>query len=100
MVDGVVTKLFLSKGGGNTIYQFDPSGTFCYYYAHLDHYAANLHEGMHVTRGQVIAYVGSTGDADVNSPHLHFGITIIGPEKKWWGGVPINPYSILRASLR
>jgi murein DD-endopeptidase MepM/ murein hydrolase activator NlpD len=96
--DGTIRKLFLSKPGGITIYEFDISEQYCYYYAHLDHYAANLREGMHVVRGETIAYVGSTGDAAVNSPHLHFGITAIGPDKKWWGGTPINPYPILRAS--
>lgn len=96
--DGTIKKLFLSKPGGITIYEFEPDEQYCYYYAHLDRYAANLKEGMHVTRGQVIGYVGNTGDASTTSPHLHFGITRIGPEKKWWGGTPINPYPLLRAS--
>src|SRR5215831_16519965 len=56
VVDGTIAKLFLSKPGGNTIYLFDRDGTFCYYYAHLDHYASHLHEGMWVSHGQVIAY--------------------------------------------
>ena len=96
--DGTIRKLFLSKPGGITIYEFDPSERYCYYYAHLDRYAANLREGMRVSQGQVIGYVGTTGDAGATSPHLHFGITAIGPDKKWWGGTPINPYPILRAS--
>src|SRR5258708_34398955 len=66
VVDGVIAKLFLSKPGGNTIYLFDNAGVFCYYYAHLDGYAAKLEEGQHVTRGDVIAYVGSTGNASAN----------------------------------
>ena len=98
-VDGTIRKLFLSKPGGNTIYEFDPSEHYCYYYAHLDRYAEGLKEGMKVHRGEVIAYVGSTGDAGPNNPHLHFAIAAIGPDKKWWGGTPINPYPILRASL-
>jgi murein DD-endopeptidase MepM/ murein hydrolase activator NlpD len=98
--DGVIRKLFLSKPGGNTIYQFDPSNQFCYYYAHLDRYAAGLHEGMAVTRGQVIGYVGTTGNAPPQSPHLHFGITVLGPEKKWYGGTPIDPYPFLVAALK
>src|SRR5260370_12947553 len=64
VVDGTIAKLFLSKPGGNTIYLFDEAGEFCYYYAHLDHYASHLHEGMLGSTGQGIAYVGSTGDAD------------------------------------
>lgn len=96
--DGTIRKLFLSRPGGNTIYEFDPSEHYCYYYAHLDHYAADLKEGMKVKKGQVIGYVGTTGDAASGNPHLHFGITLIAPDKKWWGGTAIDPYPILRAS--
>lgn len=93
--DGTIKKLFLSKPGGITIYQFDPTETYCYYYAHLDRYADNLREGMQVKRGDLIAYVGSTGDADPSAPHLHFAITELGPQKNWWQGTPINPYPML-----
>ena len=93
--DGVVKKLFLSKPGGITLYQFDPTEQYCYYYAHLNGYAAGVHEGMKVQRGQVIAYVGSTGNADPNAPHLHFAILLLGPEKRWWQGTPIDPYPVL-----
>ena len=95
VVDGTIAKLFLSKPGGNTIYLFDEAGEFCYYYAHLDHYAPNLREGMHVSRGDVIAFVGSTGNASPDAPHLHFTIFQLGPEKRWWKGTPINPYPLL-----
>jgi len=95
--DGVIKKLYNSKGGGGiTIYQFDPTETFTYYYAHLDRYAANLHEGQQVRRGDVIGYVGSTGNASPDAPHLHFAIFRLGPERQWWKGEPINPYPILK----
>jgi murein DD-endopeptidase MepM/ murein hydrolase activator NlpD len=97
--DGSIKKLFLSKPGGLTIYQFDPTERFCYYYAHLSGYAVNLKEGMQVKRGQLIGYVGTTGNAAPESPHLHFGITVLGPEKNWYGGTPLNPYPFLRAAL-
>ncbi len=100
VVDGVIAKLFLSKPGGNTIYLFDRQGVYCYYYAHLDHYAAGLHEGQQVSAGDVIAYVGSTGDANPAAPHLHFTIFELGPEKHWWQGTAINPYPILEELLR
>jgi murein DD-endopeptidase MepM/ murein hydrolase activator NlpD len=93
---GRVVKLFTSNLGGLTIYQFDPTETYCYYYAHLDHYAPGLKEGDTVTRGQVLAYVGSTGDASPEAPHLHFEITRLHADKKWWQGDPINPYLVLR----
>jgi murein DD-endopeptidase MepM/ murein hydrolase activator NlpD len=91
--DGRIRKLFTSVPGGLTIYEFDPTETYCYYYAHLDRYA--VAEGDTVRRGQVIGYVGTTGNAPPNTPHLHFEITKLGPEKKWWGGEPINPYPLL-----
>jgi len=94
--DGVIQKLFLSKPGGNTIYQFDPTQTYCFYYAHLDRYAEGLHEGMEVHRGEVIGYVGSTGDASPDAPHLHFEVHRLGPDKKWWKGEPMDPYPLLR----
>lgn len=93
---GRIVKLFTSNLGGLTIYQFDPTETYCYYYAHLDHYAPGLREGDQVAKGQVIAYVGSTGDASPDAPHLHFEITRLHPDKKWWQGDPVNPYPVLR----
>jgi murein DD-endopeptidase MepM/ murein hydrolase activator NlpD len=99
-ISGKVARLFLSKPGGNTIYLVDDSDIYCYYYAHLDSYAANVHDGLMVKAGDVLGYVGSTGDADVNAPHLHFEISRLGPEKHWWGGTPLNPYSPLIEALR
>ena len=100
VVSGTVRKLFLSKPGGNTIYQFDEMGVYCYYYAHLDRYAEGLREGMRIERGDVIAYVGSTGNADAHAPHLHFAIFELGPEKLWWKGQAIDPYPDLVAAVK
>ena len=93
--DGTVAKLFTSVPGGLTIYEFDPTGTYAYYYAHLDHYAPGLAEGKALKRGDVIAYVGSTGNASADAPHLHFAIFVLGPEKQWWKGTAIDPYPLL-----
>ena len=95
--DGKVAKLFTSKPGGTTIYQFDPTEKFAYYYAHLDKYAQGIAEGKHVSRGEVIGYVGSTGNASAEAPHLHFAIFVLGPEKRWWKGTAVNPYPLLAA---
>jgi len=94
--DGSVAKLFNSKAGGITLYQFDPGKEFAYYYAHLDRYADGIKEGEQVHRGQVIGYVGTTGNAPKNTPHLHFAVFRLTPEKHWWEGTPIDPYDILR----
>ena len=94
--DGTIAKLFTSEAGGLTIYQFDASGTFCYYYAHLDGYAPGLREGQAVKRGELLGHVGSTGNASADAPHLHFAIFRLTPERQWWKGEPINPYPILR----
>jgi murein DD-endopeptidase MepM/ murein hydrolase activator NlpD len=92
VVSGDIRKLFFSKPGGNTIYQFDETGVYCYYYAHLDQYAEGLREGMRVERGDVIGFVGSTGNADVRTPHLHFAIFQLEPQRQWWKGKAVNPY--------
>ncbi len=95
VADGPIVKLFLSKPGGITIYQFDMTGQLAYYYAHLDRYAPGLAEGQMVRRGSVVGYVGSTGNANPDAPHLHFAIFKLGPEKQWWKGEPINPFVYL-----
>jgi peptidoglycan LD-endopeptidase LytH len=94
--DGRIEKLFTSKPGGLTVYQFDPSGRLAYYYAHLDRYAPGLKPGMEVKKGNVIGYVGTTGNAPKDTPHLHFAVFRLGPLKQWWKGDPVNPYDALR----
>ncbi len=94
--DGRIVKLFLSKPGGITVYQFDPAGDFAYYYAHLDRYAPGLLEGMTVRKGEVIGYVGNTGNASGGAPHLHFAIFRLGPQRQWWRGTPLNPFLVWR----
>ncbi len=100
VADGTVEKLFNSDRGGLTVYQLEPSGRYCYYYAHLDRYADGLVEKKTIKRGDVIGYVGSTGNANPAAPHLHFEIHLLGPEKQWWKGASINPYPVLRGEQR
>lgn len=95
VADGKVAKLFNSKPGGLTVYQFDLSERFAYYYAHLDRYAEGVKEGTSLKRGDLVGYVGATGNANPASPHLHFAIFELGPEKQWWKGRPINPFTLL-----
>ena len=94
--DGSIARLFNSKAGGITVYQFDPSQQFCYYYAHLERYATGLKEGDPVRKGQVIGYVGTSGNAPPDTPHLHFAIFRLTAEKRWWEGTPIDPYDLLK----
>jgi murein DD-endopeptidase MepM/ murein hydrolase activator NlpD len=94
--DGVIAKLFTSIPGGLTVYQFDPSRTYAYYYAHLERYADGLTEGMRVTRRQVLGYVGTSGNAPKNTPHLHFEISRLNDAKQWWKGTAIDPFRVLK----
>lgn len=94
-VDGRVVKLFDSAAGGITLYQFDREERHVYYYAHLQGYARGIAEGRMLRRGEVLGYVGSTGNANPEGPHLHFAIAVLGPEKRWHGGTPVNPFPLL-----
>lgn len=94
--DGTIAKLWYSVPGGITIYQLDPQKKYEYYYAHLERYEEGLKDGMSVKRGQVIGYVGTSGNAPKNTPHLHFTIFKLSAEKHWWQGTPINPYQVFR----
>ena len=94
--DGTIAKLFNSKAGGTTIYQFDVGGRFVYYYAHLERYAPGLHENQHVSQGEVIGLVGTSGNAPANTPHLHFAVFELDADRHWWKGRAIDPYLIFR----
>jgi murein DD-endopeptidase MepM/ murein hydrolase activator NlpD len=96
--DGKVAKITSNRGGGLALYQVDGSGRFVYYYAHLAGYADGLQEGQQVRRGDVIAYVGATGNASKDAPHLHFAVLLLARERRWWGGEALNPYHALARS--
>src|SRR6185369_6786510 len=93
---GTIAKLFNSKAGGLTVYQFDPTGRLCYYYAHLDRYADGLKDGQAVSQGEVIGYVGTTGNAPANTPHLHFAVFELNTDKRWWQGKAVDPYEVFK----
>jgi murein DD-endopeptidase MepM/ murein hydrolase activator NlpD len=94
--DGTIAKLFHSDRGGTTVYQLSTDGKFFYYYAHLDRYAEGLAEGQFVKQGATIGYVGDTGNAGAGNYHLHFSIARAADPKRYWEGVNINPYPLLR----
>lgn len=91
--DGRIVKFFDSERGGVTIYQFDAAEHWVYYYAHLSRRAPALAEGDPVVQGQVIGFVGETGNA--TTPHLHFELQRLGPDRKWWVADAVNPYPYL-----
>ncbi len=93
--DGRLLKIFNSQAGGLMVYATDATERFILLYGHLDSYAEGLSEGMPLVRGQVIGYVGTTGNAPVGTPHLHFGILRGDPDVSWWTGVAVNPYTLL-----
>jgi peptidoglycan LD-endopeptidase LytH len=95
---GTIAKLFFSKAGGNTIYQFDPAQRFCYYYAHLERYAPEIADGQTVARGEVIGFVGTSGNAPPGTPHLHFAVFALDANHHWWEGRPLDPYLVFERS--
>jgi len=94
--DGRIAKLFTSNAGGLTVYQFDQAEKYVYYYAHLDRYAPGVKEGQMVRRGEVLGAVGTTGNAPKDTPHLHFAIAKLDPDKRWWGGTALDPFLVWR----
>ena len=96
VADGAIARLMTSPASGTAVYQWSADQRRVYFYAHLQAYASGLFEGQPVTRGQVLGYVGTTGNAPPNTPHLHFGIARVEKKNQWWGGQPVNPFPIWR----
>jgi peptidoglycan LD-endopeptidase LytH len=92
--DGIVARLLTSSRGGRSVYQLDPSSTYCYHYLHLDRYSLRLREGLVLRKGETLGYVGSSGNASWRTPHLHFAVLKMGPEKACWVGTALNPFAI------
>ena len=100
VADGTVLKLHQGARGGIAVYLLDDDGRTRYYYAHLDGYAEGLREGRRVERGEIIGFVGDTGNAAPGDYHLHFSIAILDDADRWWEGRNLNPYDVLRSSSR
>ena len=91
---GRVLRVRTNALGGNTIYTIDPQGRIVYYYAHLDAYQKGLVDGLVIARGDTLGFVGTTGNAPRDTPHLHFQVMRMPPDGKYWDGEPINPYPL------
>jgi peptidoglycan LD-endopeptidase LytH len=96
--DGRVLRLTRNMNGGISLYATNIEEQFVYYYAHLDGYHANIYAGRPLLRGDTIGYVGTTGNAPKDAPHLHFQVMRMPADRKFWNGEPINPYPLLRAA--
>lgn len=96
--DGRILKLHSGSRGGTALYQLDADGRTRYYYAHLDGYAEGVYEGRPVRRGDVIGYVGDSGNAAPGDTHLHFSIAILSDVRRWWEGDNLDPYPVLRGA--
>ena len=94
--DGRILRLSKSSKGGITVYATDLEERFVFYYAHLDRYYTNIYAGKPLLRGDTLGYVGTTGNAPANTPHLHFQMMRMPADRKYWNGEPINPYPFLR----
>jgi murein DD-endopeptidase MepM/ murein hydrolase activator NlpD len=93
--DGWVLRVGTNSLGGNVVWTSDPDQRFVHYYAHLDRYARGIRAGERVQRGTVLGYVGTTGNAPPNVPHLHFQVMRVNDAKRWWDGTPVNPRPFL-----
>ncbi|HYW07451.1 MAG TPA: M23 family metallopeptidase [Longimicrobium sp.] len=96
--DGTILKLRTGGMGGVTVYQLARDGRTLYYYAHLQRYAAGIREGIPIQQGEVIAYVGDTGNAGAGNYHLHFSVSHLRDARRWWEGENVNPYPLLAGS--
>ena len=94
--DGSLVRLHRGGAGGLSVYHLDPSGRYGYYYAHLDRYADGLREGQLLRRGDVLGYVGTTGNAPPGTPHLHFAVFEVEDPRRPWRGRPVDPYLLWR----
>lgn len=96
VADGTILKLYTKGSGGNSIYHLDRDGRTRYYYAHLERFATDLRDGAEVKKGQVIGFVGDTGNARPGDYHLHFSIALLPNLDRWWEGENLNPYPLLK----
>ena len=93
--DGMILRMSTNALGGITIYAADRDQAFVYYYAHLDHYQRGVSPGQSIQKGDTLGFVGTTGNAPKDVPHLHFQIMIWPSDGKWWNGEPVNPFPVL-----
>jgi murein DD-endopeptidase MepM/ murein hydrolase activator NlpD len=97
---GRVLRMSTTGIGGIAMFAADADGRIVYYYAHMDRYHESMAEGRPLAKGDTIGFVGTTGNAPKNTPHLHFQVMRMSPDGRFWDGEPINPYELLIDSER
>ncbi|HEX2722637.1 MAG TPA: M23 family metallopeptidase [Gemmatimonadaceae bacterium] len=95
-IAGEVIRMRQNAAGGTTAYLIDEERRYIYYYAHLDHYSDSMTEGLKVPQGFVIGYVGTSGNAPPDTPHLHFqAMRLRQNQRDWWNGTPVDVRSFM-----
>jgi len=98
--DGRILRMSTNRLGGISMYTVDTHGRLVYYYAHMDHYNGAMSPGRTIVRGDTLGYVGTTGNAPENLPHLHFQVMRWRSDGKYWDGEPIDPFIALGGGQR
>ena len=90
VADGIVSYIGDQRLGGHCVWLTTENGA-SFYYAHLDRWAPGLYEGMELQAGDLLGYVGNTGNARYTPSHLHFGVNE--------SDEMVNPFPLLKAAL-
>ena len=93
--DGKILRMTTGSLGGISMYTVDSESRLVYYYAHMDRYNDAMSPGRSIMKGDTLGYVGTTGNAPKDVPHLHFQVMSWPADGKYWDGPPIDPYRAL-----
>jgi len=98
--DGKILRMTTNALGGISMYTVDSESRLVYYYAHMDHYNDAMSPGRTIVKGDTLGFVGTTGNAPKDLPHLHFQVMRWPADGKYWNGDPIDPYEALGGTPR
>jgi murein DD-endopeptidase MepM/ murein hydrolase activator NlpD len=98
--DGKILRMTTNTLGGISMYTVDSESRLVYYYAHMDRYNDAMSPGRAIVKGDTLGFVGTTGNAPKDTPHLHFQVMRWPADGKYWNGDPIDPYEALGGVTR
>lgn len=98
--DGKILRMSTNALGGISMYTVDTDARLVYYYAHMDHYNDAMSPGRTIVKGDTLGFVGTTGNAPKDTPHLHFQVMRWPADGKYWNGEPIDPFEALGGMSR